>query len=67
MKIENALLYAEAGIAEYWIVLAEREEIETYRRPEDGVYQEKRTYRRGETIPCECVEGGAVPVETWFA
>ena len=63
---EKALLYAKAGVAEYWIVLAEAEEIETYRRPENGVYQETRTYRRGETIPCACVEGGAVPVATWF-
>ncbi len=63
---ENASLYAEAGIAQYWIVLAEREEIEAYSRPENGVYQEKRTYRRGEIIPCVCVEDGTVPVETWF-
>ncbi len=64
---ENAPLYAEAGIAENWIVLAEREEIEIYRLPENGVYCEKHTYRRGETIPCACVEGGAVLVATWFA
>ncbi len=64
---ENASLYAEAGVAEYWIVLAEAEEIEVYRRPENGVYQEKRTCRRGEAIPCACVEGGMVPVATWFA
>ena len=64
---ENASLYAEAGVAEYWIILAEAEAIEAYRRPVEGVYQERRTYRRGETIPCVCVEGGAVPVETWFS
>ena len=63
---ENASLYAEAEIAEYWIVLGEREEIEAYRRPENGVYQEKRTYQRGDMIPCACVEGGEVPVAEWF-
>ena len=64
---ENASLYAEAGIAEYWIVLAEAEEIEAYRRPENGVYLETCTYRRGEMIPCLCLKDSAVAVETWFA
>ncbi len=64
---ENASLYAEANVSQYWIVLAERREIEGYLRPENGVYQEKRTFRHGEMIPCACVEGGAVPVATWFA
>ncbi len=63
---ENASLYAEAGVAEYWIILGERE-VEVYRRPENGVYQERRTYHRGETVACASVEGGTVPVETWFA
>ena len=64
---ENASLYAEAGIAEYWIVLGESGEMEVYRRPENGIYQEKRVYRRGETVACASVDGGEIPVETWFA
>ena len=35
---ENASLYAEAGVAEYWIVLAEAEEIEAYRRSVESIY-----------------------------
>jgi Uma2 family endonuclease len=64
---ENASLYAEAGIAEYWIVLGESAAVEVYRRPENGVYQEKRTFGRGESIPDVAVVGGAVPVDAWFA
>src|SRR3954468_9618313 len=30
---ENALLYAEAGVKEYWIVLGSLQQIEVYRRP----------------------------------
>ncbi len=63
---ENASLYAEAGVAEYWIVLGEEELVEVYRRPVDGVYQDRRTYARGEAIACGCVEGGPVAVENWF-
>ena len=63
---ENAALYAEAGVPEYWIVLAEAGQVEVYRRPEGGTYLEKRTYRRGEVIEAVGVTGGAVAVETLF-
>ena len=65
---EKAALYAKAGVSEYWIVLAEREQVEVYRRPEEGVYLDKHTYRRG-----ECIEGvkplgdGSFAVESLFA
>ncbi len=64
---ENASLYAEAGMAEYWIVLAEAQQLGAYRRPENGVYLERRTYGRGETIEAVDVIGGAFVVETLFA
>ena len=64
---EKAVLYAEAGVDEYWIVLAEAERVEVYRRPEGGTYLEKRTYRRGETIEAVGVTGGPVAVEALFA
>lgn len=63
---ENASLYAEAGVTEYWIVLGEAEQVEAYRRPMNGVYQEARTYSRGETIPCKLSEDGLVSVAAWF-
>lgn len=59
---ENASIYAEAGIAEYWIVLGERKAVEVYRRPEDGVYHEVCTYKIGESIPDVDVIGGAIAV-----
>ena len=59
---ENASLYAEAGVAEYWIVLGESKAVEVYRYPENGAYQEKRTYVCGEFIPdvglCRCSDAG---------
>ena len=64
---ENASLYAEAGVAEYWIILGEAEAVEVYRCPENGSYQEKRTFARGESIPDVAVVGAAVPVDAWFA
>ena len=64
---EKASVYAEAGVNEYWIVLAEAERVEVYRRSESGTYLEKRTYRRGEIIEEVGITGGPVAVETLFA
>ena len=63
---EKAALYAEAGVGEYWIVSAEAGQVEVYRRPEAGVYQERRTYARGETIEAVTVTGGSVEVGSLF-
>ena len=63
---EKAALYAEAGVSEYWIVLAEAGQVEVYRRPETGVYRERRLYGRGETIESLGVTDGPVAVDTLF-
>ena len=64
---ENASLYAEAGVTEFWIVLGETEQVEVYRRPESGVYQETRTYSRNESIACPVLADEPVAVTAWFA
>ena len=64
---EYASLYAEASVAEYWIVLAEMQQVEVYRRPVDGVYREQRTYVRGEVIEGVGVTTQGVPVDALFA
>ena len=38
--------YAESGIPEYWIVAPEKGMIEVYRKPNDGDYLEKSTYKK---------------------
>ncbi len=63
----KAAVYAEAGVGEYWIVLAEAGQMEVYRQPEGGVYQFRRRYSRGEVIEAVAVTGGAVSVEELFA
>ena len=64
---ENASLYAEAGVAEYWIVLGAERQVEVYRQPENGVYRQQRLYAAGETLPCESVPGLQVALADWFA
>lgn len=54
---ENATLYAEAGIKEYWIVLGPERQIEVYRRPEQGRYREMRVFGPDELLECAAVPG----------
>jgi Uma2 family endonuclease len=49
---ENASLYAEAGVKEYWIVLANAKKVEVYRRPEGGRYQEIKLLEFNDTLEC---------------
>jgi len=63
---ENASLYAEAGVKEYWIVLGAERQVEVYRRPSDGRYQEKRLLAEGETIECGSVPGVRVRIADLF-
>ena len=44
-RSEKAELYAEAGIADYWIVNLSDESIEVYRRPKGKEYRSAEVYR----------------------
>jgi Uma2 family endonuclease len=52
---ENASLYAGAGVNEYWIILASERQVEVYRNPVRGTYQERRVLGMGHTIECASV------------
>lgn len=47
---ENASLYAEAGIGEYWIVLGPERQVEVYTRPVSGRYSERRLLGHGDML-----------------
>lgn len=49
----NATLYAEANVREYWIILANEQRIEVYRRPEHGRYQQIETRSIDATLVCD--------------
>lgn len=46
---EKAAIYAEAGVAEYWIVLPAERRVEVYRRPVRGAYLES-SLAQGEVV-----------------
>ncbi len=55
-------VYAEAEVAEVWIVNLTEDRIEIYRRPSFDHYDERLTVRRGETIACLAFPELQIPV-----
>ena len=64
---ENVSLYAEAGVKEYWIVLAKERRVEVYRQPQEGAYLEKVVVAPPEVLVCAAVPEIAVGLEELFA
>ena len=63
---ENASLYAEAGVKEYWIVLGLERQVEVYRRPEGGRYQERTLIGLDSTLECGSIPGLSVRIGELF-
>ena len=64
---ENASLYAEAGVKEYWIVLGPERRVEVYRQPEKGRYRESLQIGADDTLQCASVPAVRIPVSDLFA
>ncbi|MHC4404531.1 MAG: Uma2 family endonuclease, partial [Planctomycetota bacterium] len=47
---EKARLYADAGIADYWVVDVEEDCVEVFRDPQPGGYQSRQMRRGDEAI-----------------
>ena len=64
---QNATLYAEAGVKEYWIVLGPERRVEVYRQLLNGQYKEMRLVGSGETIEVAGLAGVRIQVSGLFA
>ncbi len=64
---EMILLYAQAGVKEYWIVLGLERKVEIYRRPEGGRYHEKFVLGGADVLECKSVPGTQIRVADLFA
>jgi Uma2 family endonuclease len=63
---ENASLYAEAGVKEYWIVLGRERQVEVYRHPENGRYQETVLVGGNDSLECSSVPGLRIQMAELF-
>ena len=63
----NASLYAESRVKENWIVLGVERQVEVYRRPEAGRYQEMRLFETNDTLECGSIPGLRIVLADLFA
>ncbi len=63
---ENATLYAEGGVREYWIVLGQDQGVEVYRQPKNGRYRETALYSPGDLVACASVPAIQIQVSDVF-
>jgi Uma2 family endonuclease len=57
LDLENAALYAEANVKEYWILFGKERHVEVYRRPENGRYLERLRIGPSDTLQCLALPG----------
>jgi Uma2 family endonuclease len=56
-------LYAEAEIAEFWLINLKNNTIEFYTLPKNGIYRSAKILEKGETIVSEAIEKLSLRVE----
>ncbi|MFY7998964.1 MAG: Uma2 family endonuclease [Candidatus Kapaibacteriota bacterium] len=66
-RTRKSLLYAQAGIAEYWIVNLVDTVLEVLRKPENGIYTEVLTFDPTQTIAIPTFPDKTIPVGELFA
>jgi len=63
---EIAAVYAEANVAEYWILLPRERRAEVYRVPRGGDYGEKSVIEGDTILECRSLPGVRVPLAELF-
>lgn len=61
---EKAVYYAEGGVPEYWIVNPVARQIEVYRTPTGGRYQDRYLLLPGESLDALCLPGHEFGVDS---
>jgi Uma2 family endonuclease len=63
---ENASLYAEAGVNEYWIILGPERRIEVYRQPEHGRYRHTSMFSEDSVLECTSIPAVILRISDLF-
>ncbi len=63
----KALIYAEAGVKEYWIVRPKTKEVEVHRQPSPKGYEERTTIAAPAVLECAALPGVRVDLGALFA
>lgn len=59
---EKRLLYAVAGIPEYWILYVTTKQLEVMREPQDGDYRSRQLLKPGDTVSPLAAPGASIRV-----
>ncbi|HKH47958.1 MAG TPA: Uma2 family endonuclease [Thermoanaerobaculia bacterium] len=59
---EKRLLYAAAGIPEYWILYVKTKQLEVLREPQDGDYRSRKLLKPGEQVAPVAAPGSSIQV-----
>lgn len=62
----KAALYAEAGVEEYWIILARERRVEVYRAPVGELYTERTLVEGDAVLECRSVPGVKIALAELF-
>lgn len=63
----KALIYAEAGVPEYWIVCPEEKQVEVYRQPGAQGFAERMVLAAPAVLECAALPGVRVDLAALFA
>ena len=63
----KALIYAEAGVPEYWIVCPEEKQVEVYRQPGAQGFAERLVLAAPAVLECATLPGVRVDLAALFA
>lgn len=63
---EKAAIYAEAGVAEFWLVLPASRTVEVYSQPERAGYRKHQVCGRGETVGSIALPRLSLAIDTLF-
>jgi Uma2 family endonuclease len=62
----KSVVYARAGVEEFWIVDLAARQVQVFGRPLDGSYSESSMFSLGETVSCNSISGLQVAVAALF-
>jgi Uma2 family endonuclease len=60
--VQKRIIYARAGVREYWVIDLDRREVTLFRRIAEGLFDEGRILTENETLHSEVLPGFEVPV-----
>ena len=62
----KAMLYAEAGVPEYWVLNLVDRELVVFRAPQEGTYRSRSNYRAGDRLAPEAWADLVIDVSELF-